>query len=197
MHFESAKEFILDKLLKELPKQLVYHSVNHINDVYNAALMYAEFENVIGEDLELLLTAAAFHDSGYILSIINHEEIGCGIVKEYLPGFGYSENQIARICGMIMATKIPQSPLNKLEAVLCDSDLDYLGRDDFDFIADLLYQELHYNKVVANMEEWNRLQVKFLNQHHYFTNSAVKLRNEKKLEHLNRIIKNLENENKF
>ena len=29
------------------------------------------------------------------------------------------------------ATKIPQTPLTKLEEIICDADLDYLGREDF------------------------------------------------------------------
>ena len=35
----------------------------------------------------------------------------------YLPEYGYSTGQIDRICGMIMATQIPQTPHNKLEEI--------------------------------------------------------------------------------
>ena len=37
---------------------------------------------------------------------------------------------------LILATKVPQKPKNKLEKIICDADLDYLGREDFDNISD-------------------------------------------------------------
>lgn len=54
-----------------------------------------------------------------------HEFEGCLIARTALPGFGYTGEDIM-ICGMIMATKIPQSPTNILEEIICDADLDYL-----------------------------------------------------------------------
>ena len=63
---------------------------------------------------------------------------------------------------MIMATKIPQSPRNGLEEIICDADLDYLGRDDFYEIGATLFEELKAYNVLQNEREWNRIQVKFL-----------------------------------
>ena len=37
---------------------------------------------------------------------------------------------------------MPQTPKNHLEEIMCDSDLDYLGRQDFYPIAETLRQEL-------------------------------------------------------
>jgi hypothetical protein len=52
----------------------------------------------------------------------------------------------------------------------------------------MLYKELEIYGILNNQEDWNRLQLKFLNSHQYFTQSAINLRNNKKNEHLNRII---------
>src|SRR5271166_1081253 len=128
MEFEKVKKFILKKLLKELPDNLTYHSTEHIKDVYSSAKKLARLEKIEGEDLTLLLTAVLFHDSGFMQQQKEHERISCEIAMEYLPRYDYTPEQIARICGMIMATKIPQTPNNKLEEIICDSDLDYLGR---------------------------------------------------------------------
>ena len=57
-----------------------------------------------------------------------------------------------QICGMIMATKIPQSPKNYLEQILCDADLDYLGRDDFYDIGGTLFKELKTYNVLDTEE---------------------------------------------
>jgi len=183
MQFTEAKSFILSKLKKELPKYLSYHSIAHIKDVYKAAEMLADAEGIKGEDKKLLLTAALFHDSGFLIQQKDHERISCEIAAEYLPGFGYTSEQIKKISGMIMATKIPQKPHNHLEQIISDADLDYLGRDDFFKIGDTLYAEINmYSYMDEN--QWNQLQVDFMEKHHYFTATAIKLRKQKKEENL-------------
>lgn len=187
MDFQEAKKFILRKLKKELPPHLSYHSVEHIKDVYNACKKIAAKEGITGEDLTLLLTAALFHDSGFLIQNKEHEALSCEIVKQHLPLFNYNQHQIDKICGMIMATRIPQKPNNKLEQIICDADLDYLGRDDFFIIGDKLFSELSMYGILNTEREWNELQIKFLENHHYFTATAIKLRKHKKDEHLNAI----------
>ena len=131
MQFPKAKSYINTYLRKELPRHLTYHSIAHVRDVYKAAERLAKAESVKGEDLTLLLTAVPFHDAGFIFQSKDHEKIGCDIIREHLPAFKYTPEQIERICGMIMATRIPQTPNNLLEEIIADADLDYLGRDDF------------------------------------------------------------------
>lgn len=184
MQFEQVKTFILDKLRKELPPHLSYHSVYHVEDVYEAAIMLAKEENITGEELTLLLTAVLFHDSGFLEGMVEHEEASCRIASKYLPGYGYNEEQIKRICGMIMATKIPQTPHNHLEQIICDADLDYLGRDDFFSIGNQLFAELRVYGIVRNEDEWNAIQIRFLDKHAYFTDTAKRLRHAKKHEYL-------------
>ena len=74
MQFEAAKTFIIDNLKKELPDHLFYHSVNHIMDVYNASEILAKEEKINDYDLTLLLTAALFHDSGFLVQQKDHEK---------------------------------------------------------------------------------------------------------------------------
>jgi uncharacterized protein len=187
MNFEAVKSFITEKLEKELPRQLSYHSIEHIRDVYQSAEMLADMEGVTGEDKLLLLTATLFHDSGFLISQKDHEKISCDIAREMLPQYGYTQEQIETICGMIMATKLPQTPHNHLEQIICDADLDYLGRDDFFKIGDGLFSELKIYGIIHNEEEWNKLQVRFLENHTYFTESSKRLRQAKKDEHLQQI----------
>jgi uncharacterized protein len=184
MEFQNAKKFILGKLKKELPAHLSYHSVDHIMDVYSAAKDIARQEGVKGEDLTLLLTAALFHDAGFLNGSVEHEKKSCDIARLYLPEYGYTPEQIEKICGMIMATKLPQTPHNLLEEIICDADLDYLGRDDFFTIGNKLFSELSMYGIIHNELEWDKLQVKFLEAHHYFTKTALSLRKEQKEKHL-------------
>lgn len=183
MQFQQAKSYINARLRKELPRHLTYHSVAHVRDVYKAAERLAKAEGVKGEDLTLLLTAVLFHDAGFIFQSKDHEKIGCDIVREDLPRFEYTPEQIERICGMIMATRIPQTPHNLLEQIIADADLDYLGRNDFWTIGNTLFEELQMYGIIQTEEQWNALQVKFLEQHHYFTETALQTRKPKKDEY--------------
>jgi uncharacterized protein len=178
---ESA--FILQKLTRELSENLHYHTVSHTLDVYHTAAMIASKEHICTKDTRLLLAAALYHDSGYLHHTEGHETISCRIASEVLPQFGYTETDIAQICIIISATKLPQQPHSKLEEIICDADMDYLGRDDFFEIGHRLYMELLESGAVSDEKDWNRLQINFL-QHHYFTKTAQLLRNEKKEENL-------------
>lgn len=131
--------------------------------------------------------SALFHDSGFMLNAVNHEQIGCDMAKKLLPEFGYKEDEIDKICGMILATKFPQQPNTLLEEILCDADLDYLGRPDFFSIGNTLFEELKASKTLSTAKDWNQLQVNFLLTHKYFTRSAKELRDFQKEVHLQQI----------
>ena len=184
MQFQKAKKYINDRQRKELPEPLTYHSVAHVKDVYEAAERLAKAEGIAGEDLTLLLTAVMYHDCGFMVQSKEHEMIGCDIARESLPRFDYTPEQIERICGMIMATRIPQTPHNLLEEIIADADLDYLGRDDFWSIGNRLFTELQIYGIIRTEDEWNSLQLKFLEQHHYFTATAINSRKKKKDEYV-------------
>ena len=184
MDFPSAKAYALDHLQRGLSATLTYHGHHHTLDVYETAAEYARQEGVTGEALVLLRTAALFHDIGFLTTYRGHEARGCEVVRAVLPGFGYTPEQIAAICGMIMATQLPQTPHNHLEEILCDCDLDYLGRTDFYHIGSTLFDEFKAYGVVKTEEDWNRLQVSFLTQHRYFTRTANHLRQPLKERHL-------------
>jgi uncharacterized protein len=190
MEIEKAEKLIIDLLDKQLSPTLYYHGLHHTLDVLNAAMILANEEGIEDRtDLKLLQTAALFHDSGFIKTYKNHEEEGCRIANLHLSLFGYSPEEIKKICGMIMATKIPQAPKTILEEILCDADLDYLGRDDFEPIAASLFEELKARKLVENEKTWNVVQVKFLESHRYHTKSAINKREVQKQKRLTELRK--------
>lgn len=184
MEYEKIKKDILQKLKEHLPEHLSYHSVVHVKDVINAVEKIAIAEGISGEELMLLKTAALFHDTGFLYGAKDHEEKSCDIAAEHLPKYGYKDEQIQKIKGMIMATKIPQSPTNHLEQIMADADLDYLGRDDFFTIGNKLFEELTMFGIVNSERDWNLLQEKFLESHHFFTQTSIQTRNHKKNENL-------------
>ena len=180
MRFEEAVNDILDRLTRQLSEHLTYHSIHHIKDVYHTAKTIAEHENVPESEIKLLLTAASYHDAGFLKHSQGHEEESCRMARAALPRYGYANDDIEKICDMIMATRIPQTPHNLPEEILADADLDYLGRDDFFSIGDLLYAELKTAGAISTEWEWNQMQVKFMEAHRYFTATSKRLRNAKK-----------------
>jgi len=183
--YPTIYDHVIGKLQNGLSARLTYHGIHHTLDVLEQVQRIAEREKVIHEEtLFLLKVAALYHDSGFLFIYSGHEAKGCEIAKEELPLFGLMTLQIDKICGMIMATKIPQSPRNKLEEIICDADLDYLGRNDFEMISNNLYKEFLDFGFVKDHGQWMRLQVKFFETHHYFTKSSQQLRNPAKIAQL-------------
>ena len=180
MRFEQAGDYIINELKKELPDDLIYHNIEHTCDVYLAAENIGRQENISADDMTLLLTAALYHDSGFLVRATGHEEESCRIAEIMLPVFDYTEHQVNIICGMIRATRVPQSPKTLLERILVDADLDYLGRDDFFEIGHRLYNELSLTGALGSETDWNTMQLDFIENHAYFTQSAINLRQAKK-----------------
>lgn len=188
MNFPEARDFIIDKLIAELKPELTYHSIDHTLDVLGAAVQFAEMEKISEYDTRILETAALFHDSGMLSTYIGHEDASIVFVEKYLPDFGYDKKDIELISKMILTTKLPQSADSYLEKILCDADLDYLGREDFFMIAHQLRYEWNVLDIRrTTLREWYELQIMFLENHKFFTPSAKSLRDEKKAENLKQI----------
>ncbi len=182
--FPEIQQHVIDKLSKGLSPTLTYHNVDHTLDVLKHAIIIAQQEGIQDpEELLLLKVSALYHDVGFLNIYTGHEEKSCAIAAAELAGFGFSAEQLDKVCGMIRATRVPQQPMTKLEEIICDSDLDYLGRADFFSIGDGLYKEFLSQQIVSNELEWNRLQVRFLESHHYFTDSSKQ--NRQKVKQLN------------
>ena len=182
--FTSIKHPILSRLEKELDPRLGYHNVSHTLDVLEQAQLIAQTEGINDEhDLLLLKAAAIFHDSGFLFVYKGHEEKSCDIATEYLKNI-FNGSELKKIHGMIMATKIPQTPHNLLEQIICDADLDYLGRSDFEPICQNLYKEFITFNIIPADSVWDHVQIKFFEAHHYFTKTEMEKRNKAKLKHL-------------
>lgn len=197
MQYQALKDVMMDKFKKELPDFLTYHNLPHFNNVIQAVTDIGQSENVTAEELTLLQTAALLHDAGFLYgSDKDHEIKSCHIAQEYLPKFNYSQQQIDAINGMIMATRIPQSPKTHLEQIVADADLDYLGREDFFAIAAKLFEEMRLQGRIQTEQEWNTMQEGFLQNHHYFTQTSINKRQQQKQLNLTAIQSKLNKSNK-
>jgi len=184
----AASEYIIGRLQRELPPSLTYHCMEHTLDVIEATRLLAGMEKISQPDKTLLETAALYHDAGMLVRYKDHELASASLARETLPGFSYSPAEINQVERLIMVTRLPQRPYNHLEQVMCDADLDYLGRDDFFIHSFKLRLEWQVFGILhTTLAEWLDIQIRFLSEHRYFTGSAISLRQEKKLLNLDEI----------
>ncbi len=172
-----------------LSGSLTYHDLNHTLDVTEQSLAIAKEEGITDRVmLEELEIASLYHDTGFLFMYVDHEDKGCELAREQLPAFGISAERIENICGLIMATKIPQSPRNALEKIICDADLDYLGRIDFFETGDKLRRELIAYKFINDDQDWEERQLSFLQTHEYFTRTSRSKRSVEKRKFIHQLV---------
>jgi predicted metal-dependent HD superfamily phosphohydrolase len=169
--FVSVEKYT-DHLLHSLPAKLFYHNATHAHDVCDAALKLGEKEGVSEDSLLLLKTAALFHDMGYLVTYHDNEKDAVKIIRKDLPGLGYSNTRIQQIASLILATRMPQKPKNKLQKILCDADLGNLGRNDFLPNTKLIWKEMQAYNVPVKEREWYKKSLQLLENHHYHTPAA-------------------------
>jgi uncharacterized protein len=185
--FLLIKKEITDILSAQLDKRLCYHNTDHTLDVLAQAERIAIAAGVsTAKDILLIKVAALFHDTGFLYLYTGHEEKSCEIAREKLASL-FSPADIAAICGMIKATKVPQQPKNFLEQIICDADIDYLGRDDFEVLSNQLKKEFLDFGIVKNEMEWEKKQIAFFESHQYFTPDSIQKRLPLKMEHLEKL----------
>ena len=156
------------------PPENVYHNIGHTSDVVAAAKEIAHAEGTTDDDLELILIAAWFHDLGYIKTCEGHEKLSIEYAQNFLKSNNYPEDKIQKISTLIDATRMPQSPKNKLGEILCDADLHHLGTNRTELIGDLYRLEMEKrSEMVCTDEEWLETSINFFNQHNFFTNYAI------------------------
>lgn len=195
MDHQRLHSFVINYIEKNTAIEMCYHKSWHTLDVIQAVEEICLAENINESESDLLKTAALLHDVGYVKTHVNHEHWSCEFAREHLPHYGYNKEDIERICSLIMATKLPQKPTDHLSEILCDADLYYLGDANYEFKANLLFEEMRNLKLVNDKEEWHNTQINFLSSHHYFTKTAVERKAHNKNLILKKLIGKMENHN--
>lgn len=184
MQVDHAIGFIIRLMEREYPRNLPYHNLEHTLNVIRAVERFCQMECSDVKQTALVRTAAAFHDAGFIYTYQGHEFHSVRLAETILPEFGYSADDIARISGCIMDTEIGGVPRDRLSRVLCDADLDYLGRRDYLYVSSLLRKEWEDLGQDYSDRGWLEYQLEFLSLHRYNTPSARILRNPGKAENI-------------
>jgi len=198
----KVKEYIGKTFRERGSSESYYHNFTHTAEVAKVAEEIADAIGIRDDDKEALVIAAWFHDIGHIQACEGHEDVGIEMATRFLRENNYSEDRIVKVVGLINATRMPRNPRNIPEEIICDADLHHLGTNNFEKKADLFKNEIEAQKGCEIPEvEWLKGNIKFLNEHKYFTDYAKQrfetqkiinyIKTEKKLK---KALKNMEEE---
>jgi predicted metal-dependent HD superfamily phosphohydrolase len=189
-------QYIRELFRDELPNGIKYHDADHTlhptKGVVAIANDIAIAENISENDRELLITAAYFHDTGYIREYDRNEPIAARMAGRILKLIGYKPNEIEKIQNMILSTDLAVEPKTHLEKILCDADLDHLGRPDFlEFDSKLREGRRNRGVDVSDDEKWYNGTLNLIINHKFYTESQRKLREEQRQKNIQTLINKL------
>lgn len=167
-----VQKYVFNLFKNNEQQVLIYHKYSHTVDVVNAAEEIALGSGLSSEKMELLLIAAWFHDTGYLIQHDGHEEISAQNAKEFLLERNFPVEKIDIVVSAIMATKLPQNPKNLIEDILCDADFAHLGKKQYLESCQLLRLEKELLKIKLTDEDWLNTEIEFLSKHSYHSEYA-------------------------
>lgn len=178
---EEVKAHVLEYFHTHHDARLVYHNLEHTQNVVNATMQIANHYQLNDKDFFIVTTGAWFHDTGYFEDAQNHEAKGADLAVGFLKNKAVPAEMRDAIMQVILSTKMPQRPTNLLENILCDGDLFHLGTAEFKDKRKLMHKEVEllYNKDIGK-NEWRKKDIEFLEQQHYHTDYCMLLLNEQK-----------------
>jgi len=162
-----------------------YHNFRHAKCVTHAAIRLAEGEGVSPQEKFELETAALLHDIIVKPNGKYNEEWSAEISQGFLNFIGYNEEEISSVYKLILATKMPTNPKSRLEKIMSDADVDNLGRSDFLERGEEVRKELG----LPSGKSWYQIQLNFLKNHNYYTETAKQLRNKGLEENIEKVKK--------
>ncbi len=145
----------------------------------------------------MLIAAAYFHDTGYIREYDKNEPIAARMAGRILKLIGYKPNEVEKIQKMILATDLEREPKTHMEKILCDADLDHLGREDFFILDGKLREGRRARGIdVSDDPKWYKGTLKIIKEHRFYTETQKKLREKVKQNNIKKLLNKLENTEK-
>jgi predicted metal-dependent HD superfamily phosphohydrolase len=172
---------------------LVFHTLHHTESVVLRAREIAAHYALSEKDMQVLLTAAWFHDTGYLTGDAEgHEERSADMAKAFLATQGADEPMIAHVRSCILSTRYPRTPENLPEEILCDADTYHFGTGEFKKTNKKVFEEMQLHDTGIDKQEWKQQALAFLEAHEYYTSYCQHLLNEKKQENIEKMKQKLQ-----
>ncbi len=176
IHLDNFESSIRKMFVERINPDVCYHNIDHTLSIVDKVREIGEYNQLDQDQLENLFFAGWLHDVGYWDGVaLDHEERGADFARVFLKSFGIAQERIEAICGAILATKVPQQPMNLIESIICDADLYHLSSDQCYTQTLLLKKEYEQlNNQPVDLLDWLRNSEKFMIGHHYHTDYALR-----------------------
>ena len=184
---EKLQNTALSFLEKNLGKRYTYHNQAHTLEVCNAVKLFAEHTELPPETYAALRIAAIFHDFGYLERSFDNEKLALPYIQDFGRQFGIAESILLAANDMILETTFPYQPSSAAGKLLCDADIEYIGRECFIEQAELFRKELSSDNIVYTERDWWSFELKFLQENTFFTPIVQSLRNAGRLRNLEKV----------
>jgi len=187
----ATEEYVRDFIQKNVGAEYVFHDISHTVEVVTSANEIMQGYDLNEREVEILLIAAWFHDTGYSSGGPDgHELRSCEIAKKFLSKFDFTKEELEILCGCIMATKMPHVTNSLLEEIIADSDMSHLGRKSYwDRCGRLRQELLMTNSMMMSEQEWIDFEIDFMTNHRFHTDFASELYDKRKHKHIRQLIK--------
>ena len=186
----DVEAYVTNYISEQVPKEYAYHDVQHTLDVVASVQEIGQLFELDDNEMEMLMLAAWFHDTGYDKGAIGHEERGAKYVEDYLKKYSYPAEKIKIVQSCILATKMPHAPETLLQRIICDADLSHLGQNVYWDRCSRVRQEMTLTQSsIMSEREWIDFELKFIHQHKYHTTVAQQLYGKRKRKHISQLQK--------
>lgn len=193
---ELASVYVAELFSAKLEAGYCYHNISHAGNVAKAANDMASGMKLTNHQRNILLTAAWFHDIGYIWKIEGHEETGADVAAAFLADNDIDMEDILAVRACILSTRYPQQPANLLEQIICDADLAHLGEKEFFDKTALVREEWRLTRELNYTDgEWHALNLEFMTKHNYHTIYCRKQYEKRKRKNIKQVTELLEEQN--
>jgi len=190
-------QYIRELFRDELPDGIKYHNADHTlhptKGVVAVANNIAISENISEHDRELLITGPIFMILVTLENMKKNEPIAARMAGRILKLIGYKPNEVEKVQKMILSTDLEREPKTHVEKIICDADLDNLGREDFFKLDGKLREGRRARGIdVSDDAKWYRSTLEVIKKHQYYTESQKKLREKGKQKNIKRLLNKLE-----
>lgn len=176
IRLQDIEELVIKMFDDEAPPDLYFHNSATVKSICAQAELLATAEKINDEDFVNLKLAAIFLFTGYINDYEKPADGACKIVGEILPGYGFSQDHIAKVQSLI-ENSFSCRYESITDNILHDARYEYLGRVDYLKLTEKLLREESENGITHTKEEWIEIQKNLLKKHGFITKTARMLRN--------------------
>lgn len=160
--------------MQHMNPALVYHNLEHTEDVVQHATEIARHYQLSGDETFIVTAAAWFHDTGHLFVMENHEQKSAAIMRAYFAETDITDGTVRLIESCILATRMPTHPQSLLESILCDADIYHLGTDTF-WVSDKKVRKEMELRTGKQFPDWPEMSLAFLCSQHFYTDYCRQL----------------------